>query len=334
MWSCRRSKGAAALVTVALAATACGGADDGPSAASQAQPTATTAAARPEPYPVTVRNCGTDYTFTKAPERVVTPSVPGTELMLALGLERRLAGVVGAATVLAPEFQPKMAGVNVITERTFPPPSRESVLAVGPDLIVSGYSEDFAATALGDRGELKGLGVSSYLVQGKCGDSKATLDDTYADIENLGKVFNVPAEATAVVAKLKAEAAAARPAASRLKVLIYAAGREQPSTQGASTLVADLVARAGGENIFPEIASFGRFGWETVVERNPDVVLVVTTGSFPITTAEEFLYGYEPVAGVNAVRNRRVFSVGVNDVQPGPRNGQALVTIAKGLAGG
>ncbi|MEW6154028.1 MAG: ABC transporter substrate-binding protein [Actinomycetota bacterium] len=283
---------------------------------------------------MTVRNCGVDYTFTEAPERVVTPSVPGTELMLALGLESKLAGVVGAVGVLSPDLQPKMAGVNIITERTFPPPSKEAVLSVNPDYVVSGYSEDFAATAIGDRGELKAAGVSSYLVQGKCGDGRATLDDTYADIENLGRVFNVPAQAANLVAKLKSEAATARPAPGSPKVLIYAAGREQPSTHGASTLAADLVARAGGQNIFPEISSFGRFDWETAVERNPDVILVVTTGSFPLTTAEEFLYGYEPVAGVKAVANRRIVSVGVNDVQPGPRNGQALVTIAKGLAGG
>lgn len=318
-----------------LTAAACGESGTETTASTQvAQQSQTTA--QPAAYPVTVPNCGADYTYTKAPERVVAPSVPGTELMLALGLERRLAGVVGAASVIAPELQPKMAGVNIITERTFPPPSKEVILSANPDFVVSGYSEDFAETAIGDRGSLKSAGVNSYLVQGKCGTAqgaRTTLDDTYADVENLGKIFDVRPQAAALVAKLKAQVAAATTAAAKPKVLIYAAGKEKPSTHGASSLVADLVTRAGGQNIFSDIAGFGSFNWEAVVERNPDVILVVTTGSFPLTTANEFLASYEPIAGVNAVKNNRIVSVGVNDVQPGVRNGEALVAIAKGLSG-
>lgn len=324
-----------ALVVISLAAAGCGGSDPETTAAAQPSGQAAAPAAQTAPYPVTVPNCGVDYTFAKAPERVVAPSVPGTELMLALGLERKLAGVVGAVSAISPDLQPRMSGVNVITERTFPPPSKEVILSANPDFVVSGYSEDFAETAIGDRGGLKSLGVNSYLVQGKCGDGKVTtLDDTYADVENLGRIFDVRPAAATLVSKLKAEAAAATPAASKPKVLIYAAGKEQPSTHGATTLVADLVARAGGQNIFPEVASFGRFGWETVVDRNPDVILVVTTGSFPLGTAVEFMSSYSPIAEVSAVKNKRIVSVGVNDVQPGVRNGRALAEIAKGLSGG
>lgn len=321
---------------VSVTAAACGGGASETTAAAQQPGQPVASAVQAAPYPVTVSNCGVDYTFAKAPERVVAPSVPGTELMLALGLERRLAGVVGATSAIRPDLQPRMSGVNVITERTFPPPSKEVILSANPDFVVSGYSEDFAETAIGDRGSLQSLGVNSYLVQGKCGDEKgrATLDDTYADVENLGRIFDVRPAAADLVSTLKAEAAAATPAAAKPKVLIYAAGKEQPSTHGATTLVADLVSRAGGQNIFPEVASFGRFGWETVVDRNPDVIVVVTTGSFPLTTAVEFMSSYSPIAEVSAVKNKRIVSVGVNDVQPGVRNGKALADIAKGLAGG
>lgn len=329
----RRTAGAFLVVALAFA-SACGGSE--PGEGTTARVAGQAASAVEAAYPVTVRNCDADYTFTKPPERVVSSSVPATELLLAMGLERSLVGVVGAPGVLLPELQPKMAGVNVITERTFPPVGKEAVLAVNPDLVVAGYGEDFAETAVGDRGALRAVGVNSYLVQGRCGDGRvpATLDDTYADIENLGRIFDARPAAAALVARLKAEVASAPSATGRPKVLIYAAGKEQPSTQGATSLVADLVARAGGQNVFPEITSYGRFNWEAAVERNPDVILVVTTGSFPLAAAEEFLASYEPIAGVSAVRNKRVVSVGVNDVQPGVRNGQALVTIARGLVGG
>lgn len=218
----RRNPGrAAVLVVMSLAVGACGGSDPETTTPAQPSPQAPTSAAAPAPYPATVPNCGVDYTYAKAPERVVAPSVFGTELMLALGLERRLAGVVGAPGVITPELQPKMVGVNVITERTFPPPGKEVILSANPDFLVSGYSEDFAETAIGDRASLKSAGVNSYLVQGKCGDGKGgrtTLDDTYADVENLGRIFNVRAEAAALTTKLKAEAAAAPPASAKPKV--------------------------------------------------------------------------------------------------------------------
>lgn len=324
------------MVAASLTAAACGESDTETTSVAQPSGQPPTSATQPAPYPVTVSNCGVDYTFAKAPDRVVSPSVPGTELMLALGLERRLAGVVGATSAISPDLQPRMNGVNIITERTFPPPGKEAILSANPDFLVSGYSEDFAETAIGDRASLKSLGVNSYLVQGKCGDGKvrATLGDTYADIENLGRIFDVRPVAATLVSKLKAEAGAATPAASKPKVLIYAAGKEKPSTSGAMTLVADLVAQAGGQNVLPEIPGFGTFDWETVVERNPDVILVVTTGSFPLASATEFLSSYAPVADVNAVKNKRIVSVGVNDVQPGVRNGRALAEIARGLSGG
>ncbi len=320
-----------------LALVGCGD-DPAPQAPAAAggQPGAPTTA-QAAPYPVTVRNCGVDYTYTKAPERVASASVPGTELILALGLQNRLAGVVGGPSVITPDLMPRMESVKVITERTFPSPSREALLSVNPDFLIAGYTEVFAPSAAGDRGELKAFGLNSYLVQGKCGEKSGgatRLEDTYADIESLGKIFNVPQEASALVARLKAEASAAQPATTKPKVLLYAAGAEKPSTSGANSLTSDLVVKAGGQNVLAEIPDFGVFNWETVVERNPDVILVITTGSFSLETATGFLTSYEPIAGVNAVKNRRFVTVAVNDVQPSPRNGRALATIAKGLAGG
>jgi len=304
-----------------------------PATAVQAAPTLPP---RASAYPLTLRNCGVDYTFTKAPERVISPSVPSTEIMLALGLERRLAGVVGGVSVITPELQSRMAGVHVISERTFPSPSKEAVLSVNPDFLVAGYSEVFAPTAAGSQAGLKDLGVNSYLVQGKCGEktgSEASLDDTYADIENMGKIFDIRNQASALVAQLRAEAAAVAPVTNKPKVLLWSAGREKPSTSGFTSLTDDLTRRAGGVNILPEIGDSLPFNWEAVVDRNPDVFIIVATGSFTGESAVEFALNYGPIAGVNAVKNKRFVVLAVNDVQPGIRNGRALAAIAKGLAG-
>jgi len=41
-------------------------------------------------YPLTVENCGIKETFTRAPQRVVTVGQHETELLLALGLEKKI----------------------------------------------------------------------------------------------------------------------------------------------------------------------------------------------------------------------------------------------------
>src|SRR5579883_691179 len=48
--------------------------------------------AAPTYTPVTINNCGVTQTYQKPPERAVTLSQAATEVMLALGLDKRMVG--------------------------------------------------------------------------------------------------------------------------------------------------------------------------------------------------------------------------------------------------
>ncbi|TDB76956.1 ABC transporter substrate-binding protein [Micromonospora sp. KC723] len=290
----------------------------------------TTATAGDASAAKTVTNCGQQYTFRQTPQRIVTSSTPATEIVLALGRRDRLVGTVAPGELL-PEYAAGLQGVTIIAKKAFPPPSKETVLAVRPELVVSAYPDDYGPKALGDRAKLAEEGVNSYLLSGACPGHKATVEDTYADLKNLGELFGVPDTAEAVVTKLRGEVDAVKPVSGDPKVFVYSGGKEKPTTPGAHSLVDDLLRRAGATNAFPEVTGYGQVNWEELVKRNPDAILIEDQAFEPADAAIAFLTSYPPIQGVTAVQQRRFIVVPVNDNQPGLRAGRALRTIVAGL---
>ncbi|WP_425298521.1 hypothetical protein [Pantoea eucrina] len=61
-------------------------------------------------WPLTVENCGVSETFRQPPARVVTIGQHETELLLALGLEKTIAGTSVWFGKLPPELESRAAG--------------------------------------------------------------------------------------------------------------------------------------------------------------------------------------------------------------------------------
>ncbi|MDX6742421.1 ABC transporter substrate-binding protein [Actinocorallia sp. A-T 12471] len=279
---------------------------------------------------VEVDNCGAAYTFAAPPERVVTSSTVATEVILALGLKDRLAGTVAAKDIV-PEYADGLTGVKVIAEQAFPPPSKEVVYSVNPDLVVSGYPDDYGDKAMGDRAVLQREGVNTFLLSANCPGHKANVDDVHADIAALGEIFGVQDRAAELVAKLKRDNAAVTPAQNAPKVFDYAGGKDKPATAGSSALIDDLIKRAGGTNIFPEVTSYKQVSWEEVVKRNPDVIVVEDQAFEPADAAIAFMKAFGPLKNITAVKEDRFVVIPVNDTQPGVRSARALTTLAEGF---
>ncbi|WP_449064720.1 ABC transporter substrate-binding protein [Planomonospora algeriensis] len=289
------------------------------------------ATAQPSAAPVEVSNCGATYRFEHPPQRIVTSSTIATEIVLALGARDRLAGAVAPGELL-PEVASAFEGVNIIAKSAFPPPSKETVFAADPDFVVSGYGDDYGPKALGDRARLQKEGVNSYLLSGNCPGHKATVEDTYTDIRELGRILGAQAKAEELVAKLAAEVDAVQPVSGTPKVFDYAGGLEKPSTAGSNGLIDDLIGRAGGENIFPEVTSYSQISWEELVKRDPDAIVIEDQAFEPADKAIAFLTSYEPIKNVTAIKEKRFIVIPVNDTQPGLRSGRALKTLVAGLA--
>ncbi|WP_411054952.1 ABC transporter substrate-binding protein [Streptomyces sp. E11-3] len=296
-------------------------------------------------YPVTIENCGEKATFDKAPRRVVTNDVGITEIMFALGLEDRMAGYVmpdDKGDLDSVPWKDAYQKTKWLSKKTI---NKELVLDAKADLVFAGWNYGFGEDNGFTPAELNRLGIDTYLLTESCrnGRGKARgvmspLDALYTDLRNLGKLFDVEDRAERLVATFRKQVADAEAKApkgkDRPRVFLYDAGQDKPLTSGAYAGPHDIITKAGGDHVMKDLKdSWTTVGWETVVERDPEVIVINNYGD---TTAEQkrrFLKSYPPLAEVSAVKNDRIVVLDYVDLVESPRNPAAVVSLAKELRG-
>jgi len=131
------------------------------------------------------------------------------------------------------------------------------------------------------------LGIKVYELTESCvhimKKPKVSMDQLYNDLTNLGHIFNVEERANQLVAAYKKELkefqANLAPLAHPTKVFVYDSGEEQPSTAGVNAMPTALIEAAGGKNIIDDVQkSWIQVGWEAVIERAPEVIVIVNYG--------------------------------------------------------
>ncbi|MFJ2864621.1 ABC transporter substrate-binding protein [Kitasatospora sp. NPDC087314] len=321
-----RTKAVAATALLALGLTACG-AEIAPSADS------TAASAH---YPVTVENCGTKLTFPQKPARTVTNDVGITELMLALGLADRMAGYVmpddkGKVDQVAWKDGYQQTGWLSKKEIT-----KEIVLGARADLVFAGWHYGFDEGRGFTPQALKDLGIASYVLSESCRSGKGTergvmspLDALYTDLANLGEVFDVRDRADKLIADFRAQVAAVPQPGRRPSVFLYDSGQDKPYTAGRFAAADEIITRAGGTNVMGDLAdSWVTTGWESVVQRDPEVIVINNYGETGAEAKRNFLRSFPPLAGVSAIRNDRIFVLDYVDLVESPRNPAAISALA------
>ncbi len=74
-------------------------------------------------------------------------------------------------------------------------------------------------------------------------------------------------------------------------------------------------------------------GWEAVVERNPEVIVIVNYGEVTAEQKRNFMMTNPAFAGIDAVRNDRSVVLEYVEATPGPRNINAAKTLATAFRG-
>ncbi|MFD1828778.1 ABC transporter substrate-binding protein [Streptomyces desertarenae] len=294
-------------------------------------------------YPVTITNCGQEKTFDRAPRRVVTNDVGITEIMFALGLADHMAGYVMPDDKGDLDGVPWKDGYRRTTWLSKERITKELVLDARADLVFAGWNYGFSEETGLTPAALDRLGIDSYLLTESCRNGRngargvmSPLDALYTDLRTLGKIFDVEERAEKLIGGFEeqlAEAAARAPRGKdRPRVFLYDDGRDKPLTSGRYAGPHDIITRAGGDHIMKDLEdSWTTVGWETVVERDPEVIVINDYGD---TTAEQkrsFLKSYPPLAGVSAIRNDRIFVLQYVDLVESPRNPAAVATLASYL---
>lgn len=300
--------------------------------------------------PVTLTNCGKKRTFDKPPERVVTNDVGITEIMFALGLEDRMAGYAmpdDKGDVGRFPWKDSYGEVKRLSDKAL---NQEMVLDAEADFVFAGWSYGFNEGEGFTPKRLDKLGVDSYLltescrngadnagsVAGKARGLMSPLQALYTDYRNLGKLFGVEDRAAKLIEDSEKQIAEVRSKVpedgKRPSVFLYDDGRDKPLTSGRFAGPHDIITKAGGDHVMKDLKdSWATVGWETVVERNPEVIVINDYGDTSAEQKKKFLESYEPLRNVPAVKNDRIFSLDYADLVESPRNPDAIARLAEYL---
>ena len=255
-------------------------------------------------YPLTITNCGREVTFEKAPERVLIlngSSVAEVETMIALGLEGSiLANSQSYGATDVDGMLEKIAAIptgGLTLNENYEVP-KEQVLALQPDLVISTWAGGFTeAMGAATRDDLEAAGINSYVTPVNCalGDPDASPEDvaknegqtyeaSFELIEELGVIFDVQHDAMHLLEHAREDIEAIVPPTTdeTVHVLLAFPGMSMMRETGVPGVFAgpffdSIIEAAGGENSFPDFASFNdssSISAEAVAAADVDVLVI------------------------------------------------------------
>lgn len=165
------------------------------------------------------------------------------------------------------------------------------------------------------------------------------LEDFFTDLDKVGKALEIEERATDLANSMRkrisdiqeragsaAKAKGNKPTVACIEWIdpLMAAGNWMP----------ELVELAAGENLFGEAGKHSPYmNWQQVVDKDPDVILVIPCGFDNSRTLEEMhiIANQEGYDQLSAVKNKRVFVADGNQFfnRPGPRLVESLEIMAE-----
>ncbi|WP_338526383.1 ABC transporter substrate-binding protein [Pseudomonas batumici] len=286
-------------------------------------------------YPLTIQSCNREVTFKEAPRHAVSHDINMTQMMLALGLKPRMVGYSGISGWKA--VTPQMAKIlDGLPELAAKYPSVETLLNANVDFFFAGWDYGMSVGGAVTPATLTPLGINVYELTESCAfvmkRPGASLDDTYNDLRNLGRIFDVQARADALVGAMQARVSAVQKSlpAERPRVFLYDSGEDRAMTAGRLAMPQALIEAAGGRNVLDDVdASWTRVNWESVVEKNPQVIVIVDYSEITAEQKQHFLETNPALQSVDAIRNKRFVVIPYVEATPGIDNVQAIETLAK-----
>jgi iron complex transport system substrate-binding protein len=298
------------LLSLLLALTACGGTSSGDSAA-------TTGSSSAE-WPVTVTGDNGELTLDKKPESIVSMSASATEMLFAIDAGDQVKAVDSTSNY------PKDVPTTDLSAFT---PNAEAIAGYNPDLVV--LSDDLNGIV----DALDALKVPTLLL-----GAAQTLDDTYAQLDTLGKATGHAKEADGVVTDMQKrikDAVDSVPAdAKGLKV--YHELDPTFYSSASSTFIGSIYSMFGLENIAdgaPDPAGgYPQLSAEYIVGQAPDLIVLADTVCCDQTA--ETLASRPAFDTVPAVKNGKVLAAN-DDVASrwGPRVADFAESVADELKG-
>ncbi|MGD2161621.1 MAG: cobalamin-binding protein [Anaerolineales bacterium] len=285
-------------------------------AEAEVEPTATQQEPTPEAIVLT-DGLGREVVLAEPAQRIVSIAPSNTEILYAIGAGDQVIGRDEVSDYPAEVLEVASIG------STYGELNTEAILALEPDLVLAA-----ALTTPEQVQTLETLDVPLYLLP-----NPLTFEELFDNLLAVGEITGHQAQAQELVNELSARVDAVTGKAAGIEpvMVFYEVDGTDPTapwTTGAGTFQDVLIGMAGGENIASDIEGWGQMSLETLVTRNPEVV-IFGEGPWVPTTAES-LAQRTGWGDISAVQQERVYGIDTNWVdRPGPRLVQALERMAE-----
>lgn len=285
-------------------------------------------------YPLTLTDAlGRSVTFTSPPHRVVCTAPSATEIVFAVGAGDLVVGVDQFSNYPPAVAEGKESG-KIAVVGGYSTINVEKVVELKPDVVfmTPGVQEKFVKA-------LDNLGVNVFVLW------EGSVGDIYRSILTVGLITDHFDEAVSLVQNISERISGAHAAVIKYlnvtgqePLRVYYELSLDYWTIGSGSFINDVIALAGGVNIFGnESMYYFQASPEAVIEADPDVIITTGMGGW-FGPPQEIINRIVSRPGwdnITAVREGRIYVLNgtLEDilVRPGPRIAAAVEVIARVL---
>jgi iron complex transport system substrate-binding protein len=248
------------------------------------------------------------------PKRIVALAPSITEIIFALGQQKRLKGITQYSNFPAEAARLPKVGSYVRLDL-------ERIVALNPDLCIA--MKDGNPKEIIDR--LQSLNIPVFAVNPR------NLESMMQTIQRIGGILNASAKANTLVEDMRSRMQQVDALVSRTdrrpRVFIQI-GISPIISAGTNTFIHELIVRAGGINVAAGSSAYPHFSREQVLALAPEVLIITSmsrSGAFEKAKAD-----WNRLTHMPAVRQKRIYTVN-SDVfdRPSPRLLDALEILTR-----
>jgi iron complex transport system substrate-binding protein len=246
------------------------------------------------------------------PQRIISLAPSNTEILFALGLGDRIAGVTDYC-----DYPPEAKAKPSIG--AYNNPNIEEIIAKEPDLVLA---TDAQSESTYQQLESHGLTVVALVPH--------SMDEVLSSITLVGKITGQDEAAANLVADMQKRINAVTAKTSKLTEaqkprVFYIFWQDPIWTAGAETFEDALIEMAGGINIAHGLNGHASMSLEAIIDANPQVYIA----GIGMGTGEDLPFQYikteERLKDTEGRQNNRIYSVDMDIIgRPGPRIVDAL----------
>ena len=269
-------------------------------------------------YPVSITTYDADgkeitQVFEKSPERIITNNLSSTEILIDLGLQDKIVGMLNPDNEFTGAYADAIAAIPHIGDKKSV--SKEVVLSNNPDIII-GRNMMFSDKSLGTIESWNENSIPVYTQKASVSNMKQSLENVIEDIRNIGIIFNVQEKANAYAdeleKKINAVASSDKNSGALKNALIMCAYND--STFGAykSALQESILNTLGYTNVATGTSDLTL---ENLVTMAPEVIIYVTSdrNKEMDTNAVELMKNNTVLSDVPAIANDKIMTISYDE---------------------